>query len=144
MFSLTFIFNPSADGKTQSLSSHASTYQMHVVCQSIFVILLLLLLLRLVEFYMPFDYRLLCLPPSLSASLVSFLISFIFLICSFLLTSRLVRPRVPCVVGFRFLFTHRDELVASLRSFDAAPFTLQRLAEVLQVNRSRRWRRFAL
>ncbi|WP_411024200.1 hypothetical protein, partial [Salmonella sp. s58408] len=26
----------------------------------------------------------------------------------------------------------RDELVASLRTFDAAPFTLQRLAEVLQ------------
>ncbi|CAN0431755.1 unnamed protein product, partial [Ectocarpus fasciculatus] len=26
----------------------------------------------------------------------------------------------------------RDELVASLRRFDAAPFTLQRLAEVLQ------------
>ncbi|CAM9896092.1 unnamed protein product, partial [Sphacelaria rigidula] len=29
----------------------------------------------------------------------------------------------------------RDELVASLRNFDAAPFTLQRLAELLQVRK---------
>lgn len=34
-------------------------------------------------------------------------------------------PFLPC--------HRRDELVAGLRKFDAAPFTLQRLAEVLQV-----------